>query len=79
MRGFVVRRTQPPVRRTAAALGAVAFAALALGATACGALAIGRLAIGRIAVRQARFGVLEVEELRVRRLRPMMDARDRRR
>jgi hypothetical protein len=43
--------------------------ALALGALAIGALAIGRLAVGRLVIKEARFGALEVDELRVRRSR----------
>lgn len=71
------RNARPAVRRSAAALGAVAFGALALGAAAYGAVAIGRLAVGRVAVRHARFGVLEVDELRVRRVRPVIEGNDR--
>ncbi len=48
---------------------AVALGAAALGAVAIGALAIGRLAVGRLVIKRARFGVLEVDELTVRRLR----------
>lgn len=33
------------------------------------ALAIGRIAIGRLVIKKARFAVLEVDELTVRRLR----------
>jgi hypothetical protein len=47
---------------------AFALGAAALGAVAVGALAIGRLAVGRLVIRKARFGTLEVDELRVRRL-----------
>jgi len=39
-----------------------------IGAVAVGANAIGRLAVGRLVIRKASFGVLEVDELIVRRL-----------
>lgn len=51
----------PATRMLVLALGAAA-----LGAAAIGALAIGRLAIGRFVVKKARLGVLEVDELTVR-------------
>jgi hypothetical protein len=74
-RPILRRERRLPQRSSAAALGVLAVGALALGAAAYGAVAIGRLAIGRVAVRHARFGVLEVEELRVGRLRPMSPGR----
>jgi hypothetical protein len=62
----VIRRSRPP--RTTSLL-ALALGAVAVGAVAIGALAIGRLAVGRLAIRRARFGVLEVDDLVVRKLR----------
>jgi len=56
--------TVPATSLLALALGAAAF-----GAVAIGALAVGRLAVGRLAIKKARFGVLEVDELTVRKLR----------
>jgi hypothetical protein len=53
----------------AASLLALALGAAAVGAVAIGVLAIGRLAVGRLTIRKARFGVLEVDELTVRKLR----------
>jgi hypothetical protein len=53
----------------AASLLALALGAAAFGAVAIGALAIGRLAVGRLVIKKARFGVLEVDELTVRKLR----------
>jgi hypothetical protein len=52
----------------AASLLALALGAAAFGAVAIGALAVGRLAVGRLVIKKARFGVLEVDELTVRRL-----------
>jgi hypothetical protein len=52
----------------AVSLGAMALGAFALGAAAVGVFAIGRLAIGQLDIRKARFGVLEVDHLTVRRL-----------
>jgi hypothetical protein len=68
MTRFVARHANnaPSIRRPAAVIGALAFGVLALGVAAYGAVAIGRVAIGRIAIRHARFGVLEMDELRVR-------------
>jgi len=57
-------RASGPVSVIALAAGAVAFGALAIGA-----LAIGRLAIGGMTIKKARFNVLEVDELTVRKLR----------
>ena len=61
-----------PIGRPSAAvtshLLALAVGAAALGAVAFGAMAIGRLAVGRLVIRKARFGTLEVDELRVHRL-----------
>jgi hypothetical protein len=57
-------RAGAPVSLLAVAVGAVAF-----GAFAIGALAIGRLAVGRVTIKRARFNVLEVDELTVRKLR----------
>jgi uncharacterized membrane protein YhfC len=56
--------------RAAPVASALAFAlgAAAVGAIAIGALAIGRLAIDRVVVKRARFGVLEVDQLTVRKL-----------
>ena len=78
MARFVARHDSnaASIRRPAAAIGALAFGVLALGAAAYGAIAIGRAAIGHIAIRHARFGVLEVDELRVRRVRPAADDND---
>ena len=76
--GFeIVRRRSPrprDVTRRADAIPATSLLALALGAAAFGAvavgvLAIGRLAVSRMAIKKARFEVLEVDELTVRRLR----------
>ena len=53
----------------AASLLALALGAAAFGAVVIGALAIGRLAVGRMVIKKARFGVLEVDELTVRKLR----------
>jgi hypothetical protein len=50
--------------RLALAAGAAAFGAIAIGA-----VAIGRLLVGHLVVKKARFGVLEVDELTVRKLR----------
>jgi hypothetical protein len=52
----------------ATAIVVLAVGAVAFGALAVGALAIGRLAVGRLVIRKARFKVLEVDELTVRRL-----------
>ena len=52
----------------AQAMGGLAIGALAVGAAAIGALALGRLVIGHLAVRRTRLGVVEIDELRVRRL-----------
>jgi hypothetical protein len=53
----------------ATSLLALALGAAAIGAIAIGALAIGRLAVGRLVIKRARFRMLEVDELTVRRLR----------
>jgi hypothetical protein len=53
----------------ATSLLALAVGAAAFGAVAIGALAIGRLTVGRLTIRKARFNVLEVDQLTVRRLR----------
>ena len=52
-----------------ASLLTLAAGAAAFGAVAIGVLAIGRLAVGRLVIKKARFGVLEVDELTVRKLR----------
>jgi hypothetical protein len=57
-------RSVPATSLLALAVGAAAF-----GAVAIGALAVGRLVVGRLVIKKARFGVLEVDELTVRRLR----------
>jgi hypothetical protein len=57
-------KAAPATSLLALAVGAVAF-----GAVAIGALAIGRLTVGRLTIRKARFNVLEVDQLTVRRLR----------
>jgi hypothetical protein len=61
-----VTRQSPAI--PAASLLALALGAAAFGAVAIGALAIGRLAVGRLAIKKARFHVLEVDELTVRKL-----------
>ena len=53
----------------ATSLLALALGAAAFGAIAIGALAIGRIAVGRLVIKKARFGVLKVDELTVRKLR----------
>jgi hypothetical protein len=53
----------------AGSLLALALGAAAVGAVAIGALAIGRLVVGRLVIKKARFGVLQVDELTVRKLR----------
>jgi len=65
----VQSKPSPAASLLALALGAAAVGAVAIGALAIGRLAVGRLAVGRLAVKKARFGVLEVDELTVRRLR----------
>jgi hypothetical protein len=54
---------------SASSLLALALGAAAFGAVAIGALAIGRLVVGRLVIKRARFGVLEIDELTVRKLR----------
>lgn len=61
--------TGQPKAVPATSLLALALGAAAFGAVAIGALAIGRLAVGRMVIKKARFGVLEVDELTVRKLR----------
>ena len=61
--------TGQPKAVPATSLLALALGAAAFGAVAIGALAIGRLAVGRLVIKKARFGVLEVDELTVRKLR----------
>jgi hypothetical protein len=60
----------PALRIPAAAVGALAFGALAIGA-----LAIASLAISRLAVKRARFGKVEIDDLTVRRLRVIEEAK----
>jgi hypothetical protein len=59
----------------ASAIGTSAIGAAALGALAIGALAIGALAIGRLMIGRARIRRLEIDELVVRRLRIIEEAR----
>ena len=66
--------TRTPIRRPAAALGALAVGALATGAAAVGAMAVGRLAIGALALKRGHIGSLSIDSLDVRRLR-VEDAR----
>jgi hypothetical protein len=62
---------QPNVAARRLAVGAVAVGAVAVGALAIGALAIGSLAIGRLVIGRARFRRLEIDELVIRRVRPL--------
>jgi hypothetical protein len=47
---------------------ALATGAVAMGALAIGAIAVGAFAIGRLSVRKARFGVVEIDQLIIRKI-----------